>query len=251
VAIAVPTEIHYTIIHDLIQLENKPRLIMAEKPFCFNQSEAESIVDLLRSLSGVTISIAVNYTRRYDTAFQTLKKSIDENELGEIYSCVVYYDRGLQRDGCHAIDICNYLFGRFTGGSVLAGRRCIDYSKQDISFPAHLTFSKCGNVVFIPCDGRAFSIFEIDIIAEKGRFRFVDHGLVMKVYRVEPEKTYGNYNSLSIDSINFKTDLTLALTNYVNNVVGFLNGKEELICTSKDALGQHKIYEYLTKGVLK
>jgi predicted dehydrogenase len=153
------------------------------------------------------------------------------------------------RDGCHAIDLCNYLFGKFLGGGILSGRRCNDYDDNDLTYTIHMVYENCGNVFMVPGNGEAFSIFEIDIIGEKRRYRLVDHGLKLEVYKVEKEKTYGTYNAMSTDCIKLKTELPKALMNYVDNAVRYLDWKEDLLCTPDDAIEVHRIIEKLIKGV--
>lgn len=250
-AICTPTETHYSVIQEIIKLtEGKifywnisKRVIMAEKPFCQHSISGKDI------MSKVEIPIAINYTRRYVKKFQQLKEKIDSGNLGQVWSCVIHYDRGLQRDGSHAIDLCNFLFGKFKGGCILPGRVCEDYSKEDLTYGVHMIYEKCGHVVLLPGDGRKYSIFEVDILAEKGRFRFIDHGLEMESYPIKPERTYGPYNSMSYGVRKYKTDLNLALMNYVQNVVDYLDGNADLLCTAEDAIEQHRVYEYLMKGV--
>ena len=241
-AVCVPTEIHFDFYQDLINYP-MPRLIMAEKPFCNSLPESLAAADLLGDTP-----VAVNYSRRYLFVMQTLRDAI-ENETGEVYSCTVYYDRGTIRDGSHAVDICNFLFGRFIGGSILPGRRCNDYSDDDVSLPLHLVYERCGNVQMIPCNGEAFSIFEIDIITDRGRFRFIDHGRFMELYLVNRGAVYGPYNSMSYKPTVFKTDLEKSLLYYVQHCIDYLEYKEPcLLCSAEDAIKVHKVFSELGIG---
>jgi predicted dehydrogenase len=246
-ALCIPTGKHYDFIN-YFYLSNcmTPKVLLAEKPFCNSYDEAVKAKNILYKKDIMT---SIDYIRRYDTSVQMLKQDIEFGHIGEIYSCIVHYDRGLVRDGCHAIDLCNYLFGKFLGGEILPGRRCNDYDDKDLTYPVHMVYEKCGNVFMVPGNGEAFSIFEIDIIGEKGRYRLVDHGLKLEVYKVEKEKTYGTYNAMSTDCIKLKTELPKALMNYVNNAVRYLDWKEDLLCTPDDAIEVHRIIEKLIKGV--
>jgi predicted dehydrogenase len=246
-ALCIPTEFHYPFIKNNFDtpIIKSPKILLAEKPFCETYNESTAARDILRR---AVIPTSIDYIRRYDKSMQDVKSKFDKGSYGEAYSCTIHYDRGLYRDGCHAIDICNFLFGKNLGGSVLPGRRANDYDDKDLSYPVHMVYEKCGNVFMIPGDGRAHSIFEIDIIFEKVRIKFVDHGLKMETYNVEPEKTYGSYKSLSTNHKTIKTGLHNALYNYVDNAVKFLDGKEQLICTAKDAVETQMILEDLTRG---
>lgn len=247
-AICIPTDKHYEFIVNHFNGFNSriPKVILFEKPFCNSYDEAKKAKVILERNN---IAVSIDYSRRYVSQIQSLKNDIDKGKLGEIYSCTIHYDRGLVRDGCHAIDICNYLFGKFLGGGILPGRRCNDYNDKDLSYPIHMVYEKCGNVFMIPCNGESFSIFEIDIVTEKGRFRFVDHGLSLEKYKVEKEKTYGLYSAMSIKPKIIKTDLSKSLYNYVDNAVQYLDWKDDILCGPDDAIEVHRIIEKLIKGV--
>lgn len=247
IALCTPTDRHYHFFLDefTYPARIKPKIILCEKPF--GNALAESI-SMKALLDMNNIPASIDYSRRYVDEFIKLKNELDDGLYGEIYSCVVYYDRGLMRDGSHAIDICNYLFGKYIGGSILSGRRVNDYSDKDLTYPVHMVYEKCGNVFMVPGNGEAFSIFEIDILTERGRFRFIDHGLKMEFYKVEPEKTYGNYNSMSIKPSVINTNLQQALLNYVDNAIKYLDGKANLICTPEDGINVHSIINKLLLG---
>ena len=249
-AVCIPTEYHYEFFKSLrdVPKEKLPKIILAEKPFCENYTQSALIKNILDTLG---IQVLVNYTRRYDETYTILKQNIDDGILGEIYNAVIYYDRGIQRDGCHAIDMCNYLFGKLQSLTTLArGRRVTDYTESDPTLSVHLAYELCKNVLLLPCDGRAYSIFETDITAERGRVKFVDHGLTMELYQIEDEKTYGAYGSLKSHPILFKTELNKSLLNYVNRAVDFLDGVsiEKNYATMNDALLQHIISEEIKEG---
>jgi predicted dehydrogenase len=249
-ALCIPTEYHYNFIFDHFNGASckVPKILLAEKPFCNSYDEAVKAKAILERKN---IRCSIDYIRRYDTSIQLLREKIYNGNVGEIYSCIVHYDRGLVRDGCHAIDLCNYLFGKFIGGEILPGRRVNDYDDKDLTYPVHMVYENCGNVFMVPGNGEAFSIFEIDITGERGRYRLVDHGLKIETYQVEKEKTYGTYNAMSIDYIEprEKTELPKALMNYVDIAVRFMPIKEDLLCTPDDAIEVHRIIEKLIKGV--
>jgi hypothetical protein len=139
----------------------------------------------------------------------------------------------------------NYFLGDFIDGEMTKPYALFDYSTKDPSYIAHLRYEKCNHVFFHPLDGREFSIFEIDIIGTKARYMLIDHGKILLIYTVNPEITYGDYNSLATTSGIFQTDLTKALKYGAMNAINFLKGKENLLCTDKDALNVHNIYKKL------
>lgn len=241
-AVCIPTEKHYEFFRSLRR--GSAKMILAEKPFCSSYDEAQSAALFLDALN---LPVAVNYTRRYLPAFQILRDDIEKGLSGKVLSCVVYYDRGTVRDGSHAIDLFRFLFGKFMGGSVLPGRRCADYSDEDITLPIHLVYERCENCFMIPADGTQHSIFEVDIITSKGRCRFIDNGKVMETYPVKPEGTYGDYKVLSpLPEIRYKTELETGLIRYVQHCIDYLEYREPvLICPADEAVTMWETLHFL------
>ena len=123
-----------------------------------------------------------------------------------------------------------------------------DRDEKDPSIECVGIFEKCPSVIFQPCDGRLYGIFEIDICFEKCRLRFIDNGLYVEQYFINEENEWGHksldYNLSNV--VRMETGLKLALYGLLDNVVKFLDGEEELICTAADAVAVHKILEDLS-----
>lgn len=243
VIVASPTETHYEILEDIIKYQ--PRLVIAEKPFCDNYTEAKKIEKLYDKMS---IPILVNYTRRFDETIKNLQILLNDehNFLGSIYNCRLLYNRGMKRDGCHFIDFINYFFGEFVLGVVLPSPPIIDYTiAYDPTYAVYMNYTKCPTIVMFPVDGREYSVFEIDIIGQKGRFILSDHGKIIYYQLIEDETTYGDYKALSEKKIKFNTGLSSALENVLKNAVEYLEKGTKLICNKHDAIEVHKVLDLI------
>ena len=251
VIVAVPTRQHYNLLLGLFDPGSVPKLIIAEKPFCMNFTQAQTISTIYKEKK---LPILVDYIRRFAPGYKEIKRQIDSGVFGKAQNARVLYGRGLRREGCHAIDLMRYFFGECWDSyielrdiGVNERRYIIDRSKDDPSVYANFEFEKCPNVVFQPCDGRNYGIFEIDICFEKGRLRFIDNGLYVEKYPVVEENEWGHkslgYKLTSI--IRQETGLNVALYNLIDNAVKFLDEEEDLICTAEDAVKVHKIIEGL------
>ena len=242
IIVAVPTEWHYptlVAIHDLFQ----PRLVICEKPFCGDLKQAISIQN---QYAKKQVSIMVNYIRRFSAGHQEIKNNIDTGKYGKALNCRVLYTRGLKHDGCHALDLLNWFFGRCLynhfddcPGSI------IDRSASDPTIYAKLIFEDCKSVVLQPCDGRKYGIFEIDICFENARVRLIDNGLYFETYPINEINEWG-HKSLSYkltEVLRRETGLNFAMYHLINNAVDFLDKKTILRCYSKNAIDVHKIIE--------
>lgn len=241
ISVCVPIENHADILKQIIKL--KPKLVIVEKPFCNNLREATEIAEIYRQ---VDIPILINYTRRFDLIGSRILNKIKDGEYGNIYYVSCLYGRGLKRDGCHAIDIFNWVLGKtleWPPGWKSMGGGIIDYLSGDPSYNLNLRYAKCDFVKMVAVDSRKYGLFEIEFVTEKGIISFTKWGQHIHFSTPEPEKTYGQYQSLVRNKEFIASGLNMALYNMVQNAVDFLDKKAELKCTVEDALKVHKVIE--------
>ena len=135
VSVAVPDEYHFEI---LKQLANYPvKLVFAEKPLTKKLSEAVEIIELYQQKS---ISLLVNYTRRFVPEFRELKERFTNGVFGKYLSGTGYYGKGTLHNGSHLIDFLHYLIGHIKQHSGISV--CYDYYTDDPSVSAILFFEE-------------------------------------------------------------------------------------------------------------
>ena len=230
----------------------KPKMIIVEKPFCNSYRESLEVLQKYRERD---IPIVINYPRRFCLKLQTLKEELERNKYGRIRACNIIYVRGLERDGCHAIDLCNYFFGKYIKGKILGSpyNTYNDYNNEDLTCPIWMEYEKCRNVYLAPTDGRDYSIFEMDILTENGRINIIDHSKQIRIFDKEPEKTFGKFYSINyqVNEV-INNDIQNALYFLHGNCIGYLQSKEkkniDLFCTSKDGLEVRRIIKNLLYG---
>jgi len=248
ISLCVPTEDHIHVLNDLIVAGVRPKIILAEKPFGQTSREASTMIKFEEEHN---FRFIVDYIRRFDPFHESIARMLSMKKFGEIYNCRIIYTRGLKHEACHALDLCRFFFGEFINGtiSMYNEKITIDEMPNDPSFTAFFDFQDCHNVMLTPADGRKYSIFEVDILCEKGRIRFLEHGLARKIYQVIPEPVYGDYNTLSYDGLVQYTKLNKALYNLVDHAIKIIEEPETpILCSSHDAIAVHEIYEFLTMG---
>ena len=251
ISLCVPTAVHDIIMKELLNFSTwKPKLVICEKPFCESAEKAQEIHDLYEIsdlYKKLNVPILIDYIRRFDKHYHDIRDKIADSI---IYSVRVTYNRGLQHEGCHAVDLLNFLLGDCRKIKNLTNREdyIIDRNSEDPTIMVRFWYKRCKNVIFFPVDGRVASIFEIDIVTSKGRFQLIDHGKTLAFWPVQKETTYGNYNSFSPMPVCQNTDLTTALYGLMNNAVEFLDGREPLYCTDADALRVHEIIKQIGRA---
>jgi len=240
VSICVPDKFHYDYLIQCLYL--KPRVVIAEKPLTLHVKESQEIV---RRYQDAAIPLFVNYTRRYDLVIQSLKRRIEDGDFGRILNACIKFTKGLLHNGSHAVDTSNFLFGKFLFGQPL--NAIIDYSGNDPTLSAILKYEKCPALFLIGCDVRFYSIFEIDIMAEKGRILFEQSGRVCREYDVRKSSIFKGYSNLGLVK-EYNTNLDKCILNLVDNVVQHLDNGQKVICSGNDALMAQEICSELIES---
>lgn len=240
ISVCTPTETHYDVMFDILKnCRDYPEIVISEKPFCSNLRDARAIAEAYEKKG---IQIIVNYPRRFVPAIQGIKSDICAGTFGKIYSATFHYTRGLIHEGCHAIDLCLNLFGEFEGGRLLQPiYGFADRDEKDKTYAAYLSFEKCKHVFFSPCDGRAYKVFQLEIMTEIGKIIFAYHGMELQFYTIELDGIWGN-KILSSNYGTLKTQLDHSLEFLIDSAI-----KGIVQSGAEQAIQVHEILEYLNK----
>lgn len=238
VVISTHTENHLQVLEDVCRavrsrVIDRKMVVLLEKPAGISPID----VGIVPSL----VTVGVDYTRRYSGAFQRLAKTLRGEK---VHSCVVHYNRGLYRDGCHAIDLFHWFFGEMNYKRVL-GIPILDYSDTDPTEFVHMEFERCPHVLMVPVDGREICLFGITVVADSGRYTVTDDGVSIE-YAAKSGSAYGDYDTISsLRSYTYATDMEIALFRYVREAVQVLDGeREQFSCTLNDS---NKVHETIQR----
>jgi len=105
VSITSPTKTHYSILQQLIK--SGTPLIICEKPVSADEEELRSLIGLYKRGHS---KILVNYIRRFQPAYQELKKVISSGYNLDLKNIIIKYQRGFLNNASHAIDLLEFLF---------------------------------------------------------------------------------------------------------------------------------------------
>ena len=233
--VSVPTEYHLETVEEIVQLNDPIKLIILEKSAGNTEEQASIIKELSLAYD---IPILVDYSRRFEVAHQGVYDRLQDPEV-EIYNCRVIYSRGLKHEGCHAIDLCNWWFGK--GKWLYFNERWADRDAEDQTADIFLKYEEIP-VFFNGVNGRKAYTFEIDVFTSIGRFQFIHYGTQLLYYPIVNEGKYGDYPQLGTPQKRYP-QMGWNLHYLIDNAIRFIEGKEELGCTIDDALNVHKILE--------
>jgi predicted dehydrogenase len=122
VDVAVPPDVQFSVIKEIVQRKDHIRGILAQKPIARNYAESERIVDLC---SQAGIVLGVNQNMRYDQSIRACKNILDRGYLGNPILATIdmraiphwmpWQERqgfvSLRMMSIHHLDAFRYLFG--------------------------------------------------------------------------------------------------------------------------------------------
>lgn len=167
VVIASPTNSHLQWLIKCFKAEVP--LVICEKPIAKNFDEL-NILDKYYTKSKT--KVIVNYIRRFQPEYASLKKEIENNIPIHV---IVKYQRGLVNNFSHAADLLNYLFGDFLFGNIIVTQKIFDEFEDDPT----LSFSAFFNKIPINIIGLAnvkYSYFEMELFFEDEKISIINSG---------------------------------------------------------------------------
>jgi len=223
VSVTVPDEFHYSTVEAIIG--KGVQLIILEKPIATTLEEGDKLLSLIE---GDGSEVIVNYTRRFVPEIRALKTLIQDGDYGGFVNGTGHYGKGVLHNGSHMIDLIRYLLGEVKSFSNYASK--YDYYEDDptVSSLLHLdnggTFNMCGT------NSKNFTIFEMDLMFEKGRIRIIDSGFDVEMYKVEGSDVFEGYKYLKLDK-HIKTDLINNMKYVVEHALDVLENNSRNIST--------------------
>lgn len=226
VIVAVPDEFHLPVLQELAAYP--VRLVLAEKPLARTEAEAEQLVGLYRERG---ITLAVNYTRRYLPGFAALRERIASGAYGRFLAGTGYYGKGTMHNGSHMVDLLRFLLGEMTVES--SSNPVADWSEEDPSCSALLLPECGGRFLMQSVDCRCYTIFEMDLLFERGRLRLVDSAYAVEEYAVEESALFSGYRILAGRGKG-ESALDSALCAVADSLHAHLDRGEPLPCSGAD-----------------
>lgn len=218
ISICTPDNTHLEMIKKTLELS--PKIIFLEKPISNDINDFNKIKEISE-----TTPILVDYTRRFVKEFQELAVKIRNGEFGAYQTGSGYYGKGFYHNGSHMKDLLTLLLGKFLSINPIS--QINDFSDKDLTQTAILNLN-CGNFFMQGTNSNEFEIFEIDLIFTKARIKILDSGRVIQIYEIKSNEQFTGYKNLYLAK-EYSTEINLAMTNAVNNILEYLDNKSELL----------------------
>lgn len=235
--VCVPDEFHHEILEKIAKF--KPKLVICEKPLTLSSDSAIRVAELYKANG---IPLYVNFQRRFDEDVIQLKRDFISGSLGAPIGGAVWYSKGIKHNGSHAVDLVRYLFGE--PESISSYSKTYDYSAIDPTVSGRLDFQQV-SINLLAANESYFSLFEVDLIFEYARYRFIHSGLELEIQTPRPDPIFAGYSELSITRCG-NSNLMFSLLNFMNYIGELLDGKCSGMGTlAEDAILTQKICEKL------
>jgi spore coat polysaccharide biosynthesis protein SpsF (cytidylyltransferase family)/predicted dehydrogenase len=251
VSICVPDHMHASVANAMLE-SNTVKCIMEEKPIATDFREAAKLIKLCKEKS---ISLFINYNRLWDPVHRMVKGMISEGFLGGIQGCVGNYVRGIKHNGTAMSSAVRFLLGDDIC-RVQALRATDSEIDGDPALDGLLTTKSGVNVFLMSSDKGSYghSIFEIDIMGNKGRIRLTDNGYKVEVYHTAEYKRYPGVRELVPVSLKGGrrfpgSQMDRTLLNTLDDIVLSLDHKIINIRHAEEAVKDMRIAEALIESL--
>lgn len=233
VVISVPTKNHYKIINSVINIYN-PDVILCEKPFCNNYSEALKISKICKQKK---IKLYVNYVRHCLPGVKLIKSLINKGSIKTPLKGSIWFSRGFFNNGSHFIELLNYWIGPIKKVSLIHGN-CTNYYNDKIK-DFRIEF-KNGLINFLENPHDNYSHQSIELLSKNNRIIW-DHQENLYLQNLIINKRYPQYKI--IDKKLKKIDLKSNKIQFhvYNEISKMFKKKKFEICNYDDALKVSKI----------
>lgn len=214
IIVSTPTSTHYKVIKEIL-LKFSPKVILAEKPFTNNYSEAKKISQIALKKK---IKIFVNYSRITDISSSILKKKIEKAPYS---NCKIFYSKSILNNGSHFINLLQFFFGKVIKHELISNIKN-SYLLKFKNSEAILTKKKLGRTNNLLIKNKKF---------------VVD-------YRFKSNKIYVFKNNQKKEILSYNKNLNFFV---IKNLENFLKKKNYRLCTLKQALETHKFLQPIKK----
>lgn len=151
--------------------------MFAEKPL---GGEPKTAATIIEAYERARKPLLVNYSRRYDSVMGELRQEIEGGKWGAIDSVHAIYNRGVMNNGSHAVDLIGFLTGDKPMQVVSVDRHFTEELAGDPTVSAVLKLPKGAVFYLTGSKIRDWSIFEIQIVCEKGIIAIEQSGLTFR-----------------------------------------------------------------------
>ncbi|MEW6593978.1 MAG: Gfo/Idh/MocA family oxidoreductase [Thermodesulfobacteriota bacterium] len=243
VSICTPTATHHPLLLDLVT-RTGVRGVICEKPFAANTAQAREMV---QAAAEAKVTVAVNHTRRWTSAYIALADAVQEGRIGRLVSLRAIYPGQVRNIGSHLLDVLTMAAGRapvaISGVEVPGGG-------DDPHIAGRIFYGEGLSASFDVTGKRERLIFEVEAIGEEGRIVVQDNGRTLKYFRYAESPNYNGYLEPVAAELPLPEDGRDPLLDMICDTAAVLQGKHRAPrCTGADGLASMAMIEALLASI--
>ncbi len=168
------------------------RGILCEKPIANTLREADEMIELCAASGTVLL---IDHQRRFDAFHRAVAAALHSGELGDVQAATAYYTAGLANTGTHMLDLLRLLLG---DASWVSGRPsgALAADPADPNVDGMIGFAGGVTATLQALDVAAYTIFEVNVLTTRGRFRIGSHGFAAEWEEAVPSERFLGYREL-------------------------------------------------------
>ena len=241
IVVSSSTDSHFENIKEIIKF-GKPKIILCEKPLSFDINEAIEISELC---SKNQIKLFVNFFRRVLPGNLEISSLIKSKEISTPFQGVCTYSKGLFNSSSHFIDFFQYLFGKVKKIKIINKNKIFKDPEPDFE----LQFKE-GNIIFLANKNKAVFINSIELIMGNSKLIFENGGDNVIWKKIVEDQRFSGYKVFGDSFKIFSNECDLIQYHVVNQIYLALEGKENFLCKSTEALKTQIILEKIKSKII-
>src|SRR6185503_4288382 len=170
VSVCTPDSTHYAVARTVIEQGRSVRALLCEKPLATRLDEAEELIRLSHQRGK---QLAVVYMRRFARNMRSLRAFLEAGEIGPIRAIGGWYTKGTLHNGTHWFDLLRMLAGEVDW---VEAHDFLREGGADPTLDVRLGLAGGAEALLRGWDAGAYSLFEMEILAERGRIAITDSG---------------------------------------------------------------------------
>jgi len=234
VSICTPDATHYSVARDVIDRGSSVRAVLCEKPLATSLEEAERLVAVAREKGKL---LAVAYMRRYAANINALRAFLSSGQIGAIEGATGWYTKGVLHNGSHWFDLLRMLAGEVVW---VEAQNTLREETPDPTLDVSLGLENGALATLRAARADNFTLFEMNLVTERGRVQITDSGHAIAVQRAAPSPRYSGYVELAPDLRQFG-DRRDQLLHAVNDLASALAEGRAPACVGEDGLAASRI----------
>ena len=232
VVIACPTEMHLFSTLKLLD-KSPPKHLVIEKPVGNNLDEANEIFNLANARG---VKLYIPYHRRYNPEMIRMRNEISAKKYGNIELVTVQYGQGLKSNGCHFLNLVDFLIGGISG-------QVMDINNLNDENPSWKSYSSCGKTILFIGVNTKIRSGEIRIICENGEFFIGQGGNISYQGLRDPNSGWLNTPILTMNH-----DSKLNMLHFYDAIIPSIQCKDVYQSDIDSALRTHAIMSQVLKS---